>query len=201
MHHGDRVVAEALPSTLDDLSIPGAPSPQQALEARKGFRGFIDHPFPNCFVCGPNRAEGDGLRIHPGWMDGGMRPERVRGPPRLSRRLRPDGRWHRRPHAGSGPHDRRDLPTPSDGRVFGRDRLDRRAPGPKAPLRHRPMGRRRHPPSRRSCNLNCSSSSASLELICFEGSTRLIAPASFEANLAPLAQMVRSEIGGPLCMR
>jgi hypothetical protein len=26
------------------------------------------HPFPGCFVCGPNRAPGDGLRIFPGMV-------------------------------------------------------------------------------------------------------------------------------------
>lgn len=28
--------------------------------------GLINHPFPTCFVCGPQRAEGDGLRLPPG---------------------------------------------------------------------------------------------------------------------------------------
>ena len=28
--------------------------------------GFVRHPLPHCFVCGPKRAEGDGLRIFPG---------------------------------------------------------------------------------------------------------------------------------------
>jgi hypothetical protein len=27
---------------------------------------FSNHPFPTCFTCGPDRAEGDGLRIFPG---------------------------------------------------------------------------------------------------------------------------------------
>jgi hypothetical protein len=27
---------------------------------------FQNHPFPTCFTCGPQRAEGDGLRIFPG---------------------------------------------------------------------------------------------------------------------------------------
>lgn len=29
-----------------------------------------DHPYPNCFVCGPSRAEQDGLRIFPGPVPG-----------------------------------------------------------------------------------------------------------------------------------
>ena len=28
--------------------------------------GRVDHPFPRCFACGPDRDEGDGLRIFPG---------------------------------------------------------------------------------------------------------------------------------------
>jgi hypothetical protein len=30
------------------------------------FPGLVHHPFPTCFACGPDRAEGDGLRIFPG---------------------------------------------------------------------------------------------------------------------------------------
>ena len=36
------------------------------------YPGFARHPFPGCYVCGPQRAEGDGLRIFPGLLpDGG----------------------------------------------------------------------------------------------------------------------------------
>lgn len=31
-----------------------------------------DHPFPGCFVCGPERAHGDGLRIEPMRLEGGV---------------------------------------------------------------------------------------------------------------------------------
>ena len=72
-HEGDRVllfdgehlVAEAAPTSLD----PGAPprvSPAEAIEAAGRFRGFEQHPFPSCFTCGTDRAEGDGLRIFTG---------------------------------------------------------------------------------------------------------------------------------------
>jgi hypothetical protein len=30
------------------------------------------HPFPTCFTCGPERAPGDGLRLFPGELDGGL---------------------------------------------------------------------------------------------------------------------------------
>lgn len=43
-----------------------AVSPQRAAEASARFPGLVSHPFPTCFSCGPERAEGDGLRIFPG---------------------------------------------------------------------------------------------------------------------------------------
>ncbi len=36
-----------------------------------GYAGFRTHPFPRCFVCGPDREEGDGLRIFPGPLGDG----------------------------------------------------------------------------------------------------------------------------------
>ncbi len=33
------------------------------------FDGLGDHPFPTCFVCGPDRLPGDGLRLTPGWLE------------------------------------------------------------------------------------------------------------------------------------
>jgi hypothetical protein len=39
-----------------------------ATEAATRYAGFADHPFPTCYVCGPERA--DGLRIFPGPVDG-----------------------------------------------------------------------------------------------------------------------------------
>lgn len=37
-----------------------------AAEAMLGYPGSSNHPFSTCFGCGPDRAEGDGLRIFPG---------------------------------------------------------------------------------------------------------------------------------------
>jgi len=68
MRSGDELVAEGRPAELGDLAPPPPPSKDEARVARKGFRGFVKHPFPTCFVCGPQRADGDGLRIHPGWI-------------------------------------------------------------------------------------------------------------------------------------
>jgi hypothetical protein len=41
-------------------------SATDALAASAAYPGMVDHPFPGCYVCGPDRAVGDGLRIFPG---------------------------------------------------------------------------------------------------------------------------------------
>ena len=62
---GDTVVAEARPGTLD-LEVPAAPGFEAAAQASRGYSGFARHWYPTCFVCGPERAAGDGLRIFAG---------------------------------------------------------------------------------------------------------------------------------------
>jgi len=66
--HGDTVVAEARLQALE-LDVPGAPDFAAAEAAARDYRGFRSHPFPTCFVCGPARGPGDGLRIFPGPLD------------------------------------------------------------------------------------------------------------------------------------
>lgn len=39
---------------------------EPARHAEASYPGLSRHPFPTCFVCGTDRAEGDGLRIFPG---------------------------------------------------------------------------------------------------------------------------------------
>ena len=53
------------------LSVPDVAAPDylQAVEASRHCRGLTQHPFPTCFVCGPQRARGDGLRIFPGLLE------------------------------------------------------------------------------------------------------------------------------------
>jgi hypothetical protein len=64
------VVAEASRIELD-LEPPDPPDIDQAHDAERGFPFARQHPFPTCFVCGPERAGSDGLRIFPGPVDGG----------------------------------------------------------------------------------------------------------------------------------
>jgi hypothetical protein len=73
----------ATDATLTVLSYAGAPvaqaravdqglAPVEAVKADVAaaamafYPGFRTHPFPGCFACGPDRVEGDGLRIFPG---------------------------------------------------------------------------------------------------------------------------------------
>jgi hypothetical protein len=48
------------------LDVPAPPSYLEALEASRHFAGFSKHIFPRCFVCGTERARGDGLRVFAG---------------------------------------------------------------------------------------------------------------------------------------
>jgi hypothetical protein len=62
---GETLIAQAKQSTLN-VSAPPCPSFEDAEHASKSYVGFKHHWFPGCFVCGPNRAPHDGLRIFPG---------------------------------------------------------------------------------------------------------------------------------------
>lgn len=64
---GEDLVASAQPATVADV-VPGVDFPT-AVEAAKAYRGFVNHPFPTCFVCGP--ARDDGLAIFPGRLPDG----------------------------------------------------------------------------------------------------------------------------------
>jgi hypothetical protein len=67
---GDELVAEAAPAEVEDPPHPPV-SLDDAAAGPEGFPFFGRHPFPTCFVCGPHRAPGDGLRIFPGPVAGG----------------------------------------------------------------------------------------------------------------------------------
>jgi hypothetical protein len=69
---GEQVIAQAQPQALD-LTLPAPVSLAEARALSPRFRGFEAHAFHSCFVCGPDRAAGDGLRIFPGATDDGSR--------------------------------------------------------------------------------------------------------------------------------
>ncbi|GAA1108937.1 hypothetical protein [Nocardiopsis metallicus] len=80
-----RLVAEAV--ITDSLGtdaasgaavIPGGPvGVGEAEAARKLYAGLERHPFPRCYSCGPERAEGDGLLLFPGSVRPGQGPDGV----------------------------------------------------------------------------------------------------------------------------
>lgn len=61
----DLLVAEARHAELD-VQVPTAPTVARAEEMSRHYVGHLRHHFPGCFVCGPGRMAGDGLRIFPG---------------------------------------------------------------------------------------------------------------------------------------
>lgn len=74
LYDGDTLVAHASPATVD-VDLPTPVTPVEAKDAAESFdhdayRAM--HYFPTCFTCGPDRADGDGLRLFPGKVD---RPE------------------------------------------------------------------------------------------------------------------------------
>ncbi|GIF10698.1 hypothetical protein [Actinoplanes teichomyceticus] len=70
VYAGDELIAEivGVPDAGPGVAAVGWDT---AVAAARDYPGFTGHPFPTCFVCGPERAEGDGLRIFPGPLPDG----------------------------------------------------------------------------------------------------------------------------------
>jgi len=83
---GEALVAEAVRGSVE-LDVLDPPSWVDARGAAERYPGFAEHAFPRCFVCGPERAPGDGLRVFAGplgdgrfaasWTPTEVRPELV----------------------------------------------------------------------------------------------------------------------------
>jgi hypothetical protein len=69
VHDGPDLVADSVPARLE-IEVPPPPTPAEAESAARAYAGLERHFFPDCFVCGPARAPGDGLRLFPGWVAG-----------------------------------------------------------------------------------------------------------------------------------
>lgn len=78
-HDGDDVrlltaggarVGEAAPGSFE-RDAPAAPTDQEAAAGTTAYPGYTGHPFSTCFTCGPDRAEGDGLRVFTGPIEPG----------------------------------------------------------------------------------------------------------------------------------
>ena len=65
-HPDGGLVAEVRATSLDPTEVVAPVSWDEAVAASASYPGFTTHPFPTCFVCGTERAEGDGLRLFPG---------------------------------------------------------------------------------------------------------------------------------------
>lgn len=91
--NGEVVVGEARSAVLE-VAIPDAPDAEQAAEAARRYAGLSGHPFATCFVCGPERSPGDGLRIFPGPLESARVVASPWSPDESL--LAPDGRVDRR---------------------------------------------------------------------------------------------------------
>ncbi len=65
LRQGDALIAEGRPAN-PNIAVPAALDAAVAERAAKGFCSAADHPVSTCFVCGPDRVDGDGLRIFAG---------------------------------------------------------------------------------------------------------------------------------------
>ncbi len=93
VRHDDTVVARGRTVTDDLVAVPPV-SPSRAREASAAYPGHGVHPFPGCFVCGPQHESG--LRIFPG-------PLRRPGPHWWAATWTPDESVQETPAAGGGP--------------------------------------------------------------------------------------------------
>ncbi len=69
LRDGDTIIAEGAPASVD-IDVPEPVSFTDAEVVSQSFIGFREHAFPTCFGCGPQRAEGDGLRLFARWVKG-----------------------------------------------------------------------------------------------------------------------------------
>lgn len=76
---GEVRLARAIPVNFR-LDVPAPPTYLQALEASRHFAGHGRHPAPRCFVCGTERARGDGMRLFAGRVNNGAALNQVAAP-------------------------------------------------------------------------------------------------------------------------
>ncbi len=65
LSRGGTLLAEGVAEHFE-LEVPAPPSLAQARASAEQYVGLSEHAYPGCFVCGPQRATGDGLRVFPG---------------------------------------------------------------------------------------------------------------------------------------
>ena len=69
--NGDTLVATTGEGDASLLDTVEPASVDDARAASDHYPGFETHPFPECFVCGPQRSPGDGMRLFPGRLGDG----------------------------------------------------------------------------------------------------------------------------------
>jgi hypothetical protein len=74
LFHNEELVASGRSTTVD-IEIPEPPDFAAAVEASRRYRGLESHFYPGCFVCGPQREHGDGLRVFAGPVENGSGPD------------------------------------------------------------------------------------------------------------------------------
>lgn len=67
---GSTLVAVVAAAPDDLAAVPPVPV-EEVAEISARYPGFTAHPFPECFVCGPERSPEDGLRLFPGRVGDG----------------------------------------------------------------------------------------------------------------------------------
>jgi hypothetical protein len=65
---GEKLIAEASPTTELELEVPEPVDPEQARHAKASYRGSTDDLFSHCFVCG--RAREDAVGVFAGAVEG-----------------------------------------------------------------------------------------------------------------------------------
>ncbi|MFD6568837.1 hypothetical protein [Micromonospora profundi] len=75
------IVAEVRPAGDVDAVVPPVDW-ATAVAASTSYPGLVEHPFPGCYVCGPDRA--DGLRIFPGRLPDDRTAAPFRAPEQVS---------------------------------------------------------------------------------------------------------------------
>jgi hypothetical protein len=70
LRDAETLVAEGRALDELELQVPEPVSPAEAAAARDASPLHDYHPWPMCFVCGPDREPGDGLRVISGPVEG-----------------------------------------------------------------------------------------------------------------------------------
>jgi hypothetical protein len=71
VYDGDRLIASAVAVTEPLAEVVPPVGWAEAMVAAETYPGLVGHPFATCFVCGPQRPPGDGLRLFPGRLPDG----------------------------------------------------------------------------------------------------------------------------------